>query len=74
MYKYMKVGLIHFMAYPFHDEGGGPIVETVKKIVVDDYSMQSNFRGSRISRSGARSSRCLRRPIMTVAYGGQRGC
>lgn len=32
MHKYMKVGLIHFMAYP-----SGSIEETLKKIAVDDY-------------------------------------
>jgi sugar phosphate isomerase/epimerase len=35
--KYMKVGLIHFMAYPNTMKGEGPIEETVKKIVSDDY-------------------------------------
>ena len=29
--KYMKVGLIHFMAYPSTMKGEGPIAETVKK-------------------------------------------
>lgn len=35
--KYMKVGLIHFMAYPETMKGEGPIQETVKKILEDDY-------------------------------------
>ncbi|HEY5585818.1 MAG TPA: sugar phosphate isomerase/epimerase, partial [Ruminiclostridium sp.] len=37
MYKYMQVGLIHFMAYPSTIKGEGPILETIKKIAVDDY-------------------------------------
>ncbi|HHX59239.1 MAG TPA: sugar phosphate isomerase/epimerase [Epulopiscium sp.] len=37
MHKYMKVGLIHFMAYPETMKGEGPILETVKKIALDDY-------------------------------------
>jgi hypothetical protein len=37
MHKYMKVGLIHFMAYPSTIKGEGPVLETVKKIVLDDY-------------------------------------
>lgn len=35
--KYMKTGLIHFMAYPNTINGEGPIEETVKKILSDDY-------------------------------------
>lgn len=35
--KYMKVGLIHFMAYPSVIKGEGPIEETFRKIAVDDY-------------------------------------
>lgn len=37
MYKYMKVGIIHFMAYPETMKGDGPVFETVKKILDDDY-------------------------------------
>ena len=35
--KYMKVGLIHFMAYPATMRGEGPIEETFRKIALDDY-------------------------------------
>jgi sugar phosphate isomerase/epimerase len=35
--KYMKVGIVHFMAYPATIKGDGPIIETIKKILVDDY-------------------------------------
>ena len=31
MRKYMKVGLVHFMAYPATIKGEGPVVETIKK-------------------------------------------
>ncbi len=37
LHAYMKVGLIHFMAYPSTMKGEGPILETVKKIAQDDY-------------------------------------
>jgi len=37
MRKYMKVGLIHFMAYPTVIKGEGPIEETFRKIAADDY-------------------------------------
>ncbi|MDW7669844.1 MAG: TIM barrel protein [Bacillota bacterium] len=37
MSKYMKVGIVHFMAYPSTGGGEGPIVETIQKIAEDDY-------------------------------------
>lgn len=37
IYKYMKVGIIHFMAYPSTMKGEGPIVETITEIAEDDY-------------------------------------
>ena len=37
MYKFMKVGLIHFMAYPQVMKGEGPILETLQKIAEDDF-------------------------------------
>lgn len=37
MQKYMKVGLIHFMAYPFAMSGEGDIANTIKRICNDDY-------------------------------------
>ena len=37
MYKFMKVGIIHFMAYPQTMKGEGPILETLQKIAEDDF-------------------------------------
>ena len=37
MYKFMKVGLIHFMAYTQVMKGEGPILETLQKIAEDDF-------------------------------------
>ena len=37
MRKYMHVGLIHFMAFPETQKGGGPILETLRKVVTDTY-------------------------------------
>lgn len=34
---YAKIGLIHFMAYPQVIKGEGPVLETFRKIAVDDY-------------------------------------
>ncbi len=35
LYKYMKPGLVHFMAYPATMKGEGPVVETIKKVILD---------------------------------------
>ncbi len=37
IYKYMKLGIVHFKAYPEATTGEGPIVETLRKIVEDDF-------------------------------------
>jgi sugar phosphate isomerase/epimerase len=36
-YQYMNPGIIHFMAYPAVMKGEGPIVETLEKILLDDF-------------------------------------
>ena len=35
IYKYMKLGIIHFKAYPEATSGEGHIVETLRKLVED---------------------------------------
>ena len=37
MYKYMKLGIVHFMAFPDALRGEGAISETIKKIAEDDF-------------------------------------
>ena len=37
IHNYMKVGLIHFMAYPDCMKGTGPIEETIRKVALDDF-------------------------------------
>jgi sugar phosphate isomerase/epimerase len=37
IYKYMKLGIVHFKAFPEVASGEGPIVETLRKIVEDDF-------------------------------------
>lgn len=36
-YKYLDMGIVHFMAYPRILEGKGPIIETLTKIAEDPY-------------------------------------
>lgn len=37
MYQMMKVGIVHFKAYPGIERGEGPILETLEKICADDF-------------------------------------
>ncbi len=37
IYRYMKLGIVHFKAFPQATTGEGPIVETLRKIAEDDF-------------------------------------
>jgi sugar phosphate isomerase/epimerase len=71
MYKYMKVGLIHFMAYPDTMKGEGPIVETVRKIALDDYFNAIEVSWIKNPEERAQVKKIIDTSHMTVAYGGQ---
>ena len=69
--KYMKIGLVHFMAYPTTIKGEGPITETIRKVVLDDYfeAIEITTIKNREERSSVK--KMLETSYMTVAYGGQ---
>ncbi len=69
--KYMKVGLIHFMAFPSTMKGEGPIEETVKKIIVDDYFDAIEITHIKDTEVRAKVKKMLASSHMAVAYGGQ---
>jgi len=37
IYRYMKVGIVHFKAFPETVQGTGPILETLRRIAEDDF-------------------------------------
>lgn len=71
MRNYMQVGIIHFMAYPETIKGDGSILETLKKLAVDDYfdAVEITWIKDESVRSQARA--LLDTSHLTVAYGGQ---
>jgi sugar phosphate isomerase/epimerase len=69
--KYMRVGLIHFMAYPETMKGEGPIAETIKKIAVDEYFSVIEITWIKDPGIRLQVKRMLDASHMTVAYGGQ---
>ena len=71
LHKYMKVGLIHFMAYPSTMKGEGPIEETIRKIALDDYFNAIEITWINDSDVRRKVKRILDTSHMTVAYGAQ---
>ena len=71
LHDYMKVGLIHFMAYPFAASGDGDIVRTIEEIAIDDF-----FDAIEITRINDVEQRKIAKAIidtagMTVGFGAQ---
>ncbi len=71
LYKYMKVGLVHFMAYPSTIKGEGPVVETIKKIILDDYFSAIEITTIKDPAAKEAVKAMLVSSHMTVAYGAQ---
>jgi sugar phosphate isomerase/epimerase len=69
IHKYVKVGLIHFMAYPECSSGEGPIEETMRKIALDDYfdAVEITWIKDRAVRE--RTIKIIDTAHLTVAYG-----
>lgn len=71
MYSYMKVGLIHFMAWPQTIKGEGPILETIKKIAQDDYFNAIEVSWIKDAEVRKQAAKMLETAHMTIAYGAQ---
>ncbi len=69
--KYMKVGLIHFMAYPATMKGDGPILETVKRIATDSYFQAIEVSWIKDAAIRNQVQKMLEVSHLTVAYGAQ---
>jgi len=67
----MKVGLVHFMAYPATLKGEGPIVETIKKLVLDEYFNAIEITTIKNAEERQVVKKMLETSHMTVAYGAQ---
>lgn len=67
----MKVGLVHFMAYPATIRGEGPIVETIRKLAVDEYFHAVEITTIRNPDERRQVKEMLETSHMTVTYGGQ---
>jgi sugar phosphate isomerase/epimerase len=71
IHSYMKVGLIHFMAYPAVIKGEGPIEETFRKIAVDDYFDVAEITWIKDPAVRSKVKKMIDTSHLEVAYGGQ---
>src|SRR5665648_1235732 len=71
MYKFMKVGLIHFMAYPETMKGDGPILETLQKIAEDDFFTAVEVSWIKDAKVREKAKKLLEASHLTVTYGAQ---
>lgn len=71
LHKYMKVGLVHFMAYPTTIRGEGPIVETIRKLAIDEYFTAIEITTIKDDAARQQVKQMLQTSHMTVAYGAQ---
>jgi sugar phosphate isomerase/epimerase len=71
MYRYMKVGIIHFMAYPSTITGEGPIVETIAKIAEDDFFTAIEITWIKDPEVRAKAKEVLVASGLAVGYGAQ---
>jgi len=71
IYKYLKIGTIHFMSYPQVIDGEGPIEETLKSILEDDYFNAVEVTWIKDPEVRKRVKDMLKSAHVTVAYGGQ---
>ena len=71
IYKFMKVGIIHFMAYPQTMKGEGPILETLQKIAEDDFFTAVEVTWMKDAAIRQKAKALLEESHLTVAYGAQ---
>lgn len=71
IHDYMKVGLIHFMAYPECGNGTGPIEETLKKIAEDDYFDAIEITWIKDTKVRQNAKKIIEGAKLAVAYGAQ---
>jgi len=67
----MRVGLVHFMAFPATIKGEGPVLETIRKIAVDDYFSAIEITTIKDPETRLAVKKMLETSHMTVAYGAQ---
>jgi len=71
IFNYLKIGTIHFMSYPQVIDGEGPIEQTLKKILEDEYFNAVEITWIQDADVRKKVKNMLKSAHVTVAYGGQ---
>jgi sugar phosphate isomerase/epimerase len=69
--KYMKVGIVHFMAFPPVLKGEGPILESLEKVLTDDFFDVIEITTIKDKGVREKAKKMLASSKMTVTYGSQ---
>lgn len=69
--NYMKVGTIHFMSYPEVMNGHWPSLDSLKKILLDDYFDAVEISWNKDPALRAQAAELIKQSNITVAYGSQ---
>lgn len=69
IYKFIKVGLIYAMAFPAVAKGEGPIEETAKKLITDDYFNAIEITWIKDADIRSKVKKLLDASHMTVTFG-----
>jgi sugar phosphate isomerase/epimerase len=69
--KYMKVGIVHFMAFPPVLKGEGPILESLAKVLTDDFFDVIEITTIKDEGVREKAKKMLASSKMTVTYGSQ---
>jgi len=71
LHAYMRVGIIHFMAYPEAGSGNGPIDESLRKILTDDYFDAVEITWIKDKDVRERARQMIQSAHISVAFGAQ---
>jgi sugar phosphate isomerase/epimerase len=70
-HRYLRLGIVHFMAFPAVLRGEGPIVETVKQIASDEFFTAIEMGWVNDAAQRAATAALLRESHLSVGFGAQ---
>jgi sugar phosphate isomerase/epimerase len=70
-HRYLRLGIVHFMAFPATLRGEGPIVETVKQIAADEFFTAIEMGWVNDASQRAATAAVLRESHLSVGFGAQ---
>jgi hypothetical protein len=69
--KYFNIGTIHFMSFPEVMKGEGPIIETLEKILTNDFFSAVEITRIKDDKVREQAKKMLESSYMVSAYGAQ---